>query len=169
MNRKFPEDHSEDPRDDTTHPSVGGPTVPRRTWKRPPPAPKRRGRPKKAKLTTSFITTLFKNKAGRPKQHKVDDRWIVDLVDGHKSDALLTGRGDMSDARALAELLYRGAPPQIRRDLDEQLAFHNDSAETKYAEKHALHRAVMHVEGPRFEWWIKRLSRARSNLRKPGR
>lgn len=109
-----------------------------------------------------------KGAVGAPKRDDIDE-WLVPLVDTWKVQAERHGDGNTSDQRAIVELLYRGAPPETRRELDRELEKAKRSADTKYAQKHALRKAILCVEGARFEWWVKRLDRARRTLRRRSR
>ena len=94
-------------------------------------------------------------------RHDVDDQWIVALVDAWKAERHASG-----DAPAIAQLLYHHAPHATRQGLDRRLTHLMQTAETKYRLRRALQDAVKAIEGPRFEWWVKRLDRARRNLKR---
>jgi hypothetical protein len=96
----------------------------------------------------------------------VDDAWLVKLVADYQAQAKRDGQEDIPDARAIANLLHRHAPTEIRRQLDAHLARLKRLADTAYAQKHAMRRAVIAVEGTRFEWWVSRHDRAKHNLRR---
>lgn len=122
--------------------------APRRGAARLPAKPKRRGRPRKARATPSL---LLGRSRGAPRKHHVDDAWLIGLVDGWKK-----GRGPLANTQAIAELLFEGAPPEVRRRMDSCRARYYDQAETKHAQQDALRKAVVEIEGPRFDWWVKR-------------
>src|SRR5688572_32535454 len=68
------------------------------------------------KSTLFPYTTLFRS----PKQHDLNDSEVVELVDNWKDEARRHGRGELKDARAIAELLLHHAPPDVRRRLDRE-------------------------------------------------
>jgi hypothetical protein len=103
---------------------------------------------------------------GRPKVHDIDDAWIVALVDDWKARAARERGLRLADRRAVAELLFAYAPGPIRATLEVCRARYQRSAETRFARAYALTQAVAKHEGPRLEWWVKRLDRARRTLRR---
>jgi hypothetical protein len=105
---------------------------------------------------------------GRPKQSDVTDDEILTLVEDWKRTHTPPGQRAMSDRRALAELLYDGARerPTIRRQIDRQLQWFLQEADSNAAVTHALGKAVASVKETRFGSWVKRLDRARQNRRR---
>jgi hypothetical protein len=127
--------------------------------------PKRkRGRPRKPQAWWWDVPPpQQRGRVGAPKRHDVDDQWIVALVDDWKAERHASG-----DAAAIAQLLYHHAPHDTRQRLDRRRAHLERTAETNYRLARALQDAVKAVEGPRFDWWVKRLDRARRNLNRKG-
>ena len=132
------------------------------------PTKRGRGRPRNTFCTGLRVPKELRapKRRGPTKQHDVDDEWLVKLVDDWKAQAKREGRGDIPEARAIANLLYHYAPTELRRQLDAQLARLKRLSDTAYAQKHALRRAVIAVEATRFEWWVNRHDRAKRNLRR---
>jgi hypothetical protein len=82
------------------------------------PHRRRPGRPPKRRPkgdTRTILGGWRPPRKGRPKIRDVDDKEIVDLVDKWKAQAKEQRDDTLSDARALAELLFYHAPPTIRR------------------------------------------------------
>jgi hypothetical protein len=125
------------------------------TWRR---VAGQRGRPQE-------LLQEPRRQRGRPK-HDLNDSEIVELVDNWKDEARRDGRGELRDARAIAELLLEHAPPSVRRRLDRERARLERDAESEYAKYRALRQAIDKVESERFSWWVKRLDRARRSLRR---
>ena len=120
-------------------------------------SPARRGRPRKGFLTG--LRVREKKTRGRPPHPSRPG--LQELVDAYKAQVEREEARAISDARAIVELLYQLAPPSVRKELDARLAHHLQRAETRYAERHALRRAVVDVEGDRFERFTKALSETR--------
>ena len=90
---------------------------------------------------------------------------MLSLVDDHKKEAMNTGRGPISDRLAVGELIYKHAPNAERASLKERLDCYLEKAETPYARKHALTKAVTDVEPDRFQRLLELVVRARHKER----
>jgi hypothetical protein len=126
-----------------------------------------RGRPRKPKPT--LIGAPLARPRGAPRQHDVSDEWLVGIVTHQKAQAREQGRGDISDRRAIAELIFEAAATEavdIRRQIEASITTRESEAETEHARAQAFQRAVAEFEGERLTWWVQRLDRARRTLRK---
>lgn len=113
----------------------GRPPAIERLWAPPPAPPAPRGRPRCAAPVAE----------------------IVALVDDRKRRL-----GLRTDVAALAQLLYEGAPPELRARMDaRRREIEEWEADTPGARQRALGSAVEDLEGPRRRQWLKRISRAR--------